>query len=141
LLCFSCMYVALIEKKKTQNQRKRQFCRKFTVETTAEAVIEFSVCQFISDLSLPRLLKSSSSPSPRFCFVFVFVGVSVFSFLLDLFCFCFCGCFYFFFSFRINFACDCELVVLRETRERERSAESCQYGNLCCCWRYWIKVE
>jgi hypothetical protein len=75
----------VIEKKNSESEEESVFYRKFTVETTAEAVIEFSVCQLIYDLSLPRLLKSSPSPSPRFCFVFVFVfvGVSVFSFLLE----------------------------------------------------------
>ncbi len=72
------MYVAVIEKKNSESEEESVFYRKFTVETTAEAVIEFSVWQLICDLS-----PKASSPSPRFRFVFVFVGVSVFSFLLE----------------------------------------------------------
>ncbi len=74
----------MIEKKNSESEEESGFYRKLRVETTAEAVIEFSVCQLIYDLSLSQdFLKSSPSPSLRFIFVFVFVGVSVFSFLLE----------------------------------------------------------
>jgi len=86
------MYVAVIEKKNSESEEESVFYRKFTVETTAEAVIEFSVWQLIYDLS-PKAFEK------------LFITKSK-----VLFCFCFCGCFCFFFSFRINFACGCELV-------------------------------
>ncbi len=92
-----------LRKKNSESEEESVFYRKFRVETTAEAVIEFSVCQLIYDLSLPKTFEKLSITKSKV-----------------LFCFCFCGCFCFFFSFRINFSCGCELVRVLIEREGER---------------------